>query len=86
MMPAIFVLDVPEFRPMVDYAREAAGFRVSGPAKGYFRLQSEGTLTLTRKTLGFKPAVWHGALTGGLIGRIERFDNEVLVLVEGGRP
>ena len=81
-MPTIFVLDVPEFRPMVDYARDAEGFSVSGPKKGYYVLEADRTLTLHRKTLGFKPAVWHGALTGGLIGRIERFDNDTLALVD----
>ena len=82
-MPAIFVLDVPEFRPIVDFARKAEGFRVTGPKKGYFKVEADRTLTLNRKTLGFKPAVWHGSLTGGLVGRIERFDNETLVLVDG---
>ena len=80
MMPAIFFLDVPEFRPFVDQARTVPGCRVDGPRLGYFRVASEGTLEFQRKPLGLKPAVWHGALTGGLVGRITHFDNDRLVV------
>jgi hypothetical protein len=82
-MPAIFVLDVPEFLPLVEHARATGDIRVAGPVNGYFKLEADGALRLSRKALGFKPAVWHGALTGGLVGRIERFDNDVLVLADG---
>ena len=85
-MPAIFVLDVPEFREIVDHALATPGFTVKGPLDGYFKVEAHPTLTLARKTLGFKPAVWHGSMTGGLLGRIDRFDNDVLVLVEEPRP
>jgi hypothetical protein len=81
-MPAIFVLDVPEFLPLVEKARGTAGFQVSGPARGYFRLEAHPTITFRRKELGFKPAVWHGALTGGLIGRITHYDNDLLEIAE----
>lgn len=83
MMPSIFVLDVPEFRALVEDAKARAGYTVTGPTKGYWRIAAQGTIEFQRKPLGFKPAVWHGALTGGLIGRIERFDNDVMRIVEG---
>lgn len=83
MMPSIFVLDVPEFLPLVERARnDSAGFTVSGPKLGYYRLQAHRTATFKRKELGFKAAVWHGALTGGLIGNITHFDNDSLVIVD----
>ena len=81
-MPTIYVLDVPEFRAIVEHARVTAGFQLAGPARGYYRISAPSTIRLERKALGFKPAVWHGSLTGGLIGRIERFDNDVLVIAE----
>lgn len=81
-MPTIFVLDVPEFAPMVDYARGVAGLAVTGPRLGYFRIDGSQEITLERKALGFKPAVWHGSLTGGLLGRIAHFDNDRLVIVQ----
>ena len=82
MMPTIFVLDVPEFRPLVDHAREVPGCRVDGPRLGYFRIARKAALEFQRKQLGFKPAVWHGALTGGLVGRITHFDNDRLTIEE----
>ncbi|MEJ8859910.1 hypothetical protein WKW79_35545 [Variovorax robiniae] len=80
MMPAIFVLDVPEFLPLVEHARTIDSLKVSGPKLGYFRLDGATHIRLNRKALGFKPAVWHGALTGGLIGHVEHFDNDNLVI------
>ncbi|KQW64903.1 hypothetical protein [Variovorax sp. Root411] len=82
MMPTIFVLDVPEFLPLVMHAQEVSELAVTGPRLGYYRIQSQGTITLHRKALGFKPAVWHGALTGGLIGQVEHFDNDELRIGE----
>ena len=81
-MPSIFVLDVPEFLPLVEHARGVEGCKVEGPRLGYWRLRSERVLNFRRKELGFKPAVWHGALTGGLVGRITHFDNDVLTIEE----
>jgi hypothetical protein len=81
-VPVIFVLDVPEFAALVEHARTREGYRVSGPAQGYYRISAAGRLSFERKALGFKPAVWHGALTGGLLGRIERFDNDLMILVD----
>jgi hypothetical protein len=82
MMPALFVLDVPEFRALVDHARGIEGCRVDGPRLGYWRVASSAPLSFRRKELGFKPAVWHGALTGGLVGRITHFDNDLLTIAE----
>ena len=79
MMPAIYVLDVPEFRPLVEHARGVAGYQVEGPRLGYWRV-SAPALRFERKALGFKPAVWHGALTGGLDGRITHFDTDLLCI------
>ena len=77
-MPQIFVLDVPEFAALVTQARTQPGWRVDGPRLGYWRIGAAQALEFRRKALGFKPAVWHGALTGGLVGRITHFDNELL--------
>ena len=82
MMPSIFVLDVPEFLPLVEHARELPGCKVEGPHLGYWRLTASPVLSFRRKELGFKPAVWHGALTGGLVGHITHFDNDTLTIEE----
>jgi hypothetical protein len=77
-MALIFVLDVPEFRALVEAAREGARYQVREPRLGYWTIEGRPGLRFERKALGFKPAVWHGALTGGFVGRITRFDNDVL--------
>lgn len=81
-MPSVFVLDVPEFRALVDKALARPDCRVDGPHLGYWRLTGSPALEFHRKDLGFKPAVWHGALTGGLVGRITHFDNDRLTIEE----
>ncbi len=81
-MISVFVLNVPEFLPLVEQARGRKEVTVTGPTLGYYRLQAEGELKFVRKELGFKPAVWHGALTGGLIGRVTHFDNDILNIGE----
>jgi hypothetical protein len=81
-MPAIFILDVPEFHPFVDQARAIPGCSVDGPRLGYWRVARRGALEFQRKQVGVKPAVWHGALTGGLVGRITHFDNDRLTVEE----
>lgn len=81
----VFVLDVPEFRALVDNARAMAGVQVSGPTLGYLRIASAAPIVFKRKTLGFKPAVWYGALTGGMVGRVAEFSRDVL-RVEAANP
>ena len=82
MMPSIFVLNVPEFLPLVEHARAQSGYRVDGPRLGYWQVSGNPVLSFRRKELGFKPAVWHGALTGGLVGVITHFDNDTLTIAE----
>jgi hypothetical protein len=80
-MVKIYVLDVPEFRPIVDGARRA-GIEVSAPVNGYYVIVGEGEVVLSRKALGLKPAVWYSSLSGGLEGRIAQFDRDTLRIVD----
>jgi hypothetical protein len=82
-MPAVYVLDVPEFRALVRVAREQKGYAVSRLAGGYFRIESPSEIVFTRKELSFKPAIWYGCLTGGLRGHIAQFDRDTLKIVDG---
>lgn len=77
---AIYVLDVPEFRPLVDVARQTADYSVQSTGNGYLKIEGNPGLAFYRKALGFKPAVWYGALTGGLAGRIQQFDMDSLII------
>ncbi|WP_454694648.1 VOC family protein [Achromobacter aegrifaciens] len=78
---AIYVLDVPEFKALLDAAEASPGYATQPADHGYVRIVGNPGLRFQRKELGFKPAVWYGALTGGLNGRIERFDMDVLAIV-----
>lgn len=77
---SVFVLDVPEFRPLIDFARESGAYATTAIGNGYIRIDGTPGITFNRKALGFKPAVWYGALTGGLSGHIEQFDADRLVI------
>ena len=80
-MVKVYVLDVPEFRPIIEGARRAH-IGVSGPARGYYVIAGERELMFSRKALGLKPAVWYSSLSGGLEGRIAQFDRDTLRIVE----
>ncbi len=76
----LFVLDVPEFAPVVSAARRIERCSVTGPQNGYHVIRSEHPLQFDRRALGLKPAVWYGVPTGGLVGEIERFDRDALII------
>lgn len=77
---AIYVLDVPEFQALLEVSHATPGYSTERAGNGYVRIEGAPGLTFQRKALGFKPAVWYGALTGGLAGNIERFDMDALVI------
>ena len=81
-MPTVFVLDVEEFRPLIDDARKRLELQVSGPKKGYWTLTSGAEMSFRRSELGLNPAVWNGVLTVGMLGHIVQFDREVLRILE----
>lgn len=80
-MPTVFILDVEEFRPMIDQAHQMEGVTVLHYPPGYVRVSSDFEISFNRKALGFKPAVWYGALTGGLQGRIAEYSRDTLRII-----
>ena len=79
-MVSVYVLDVPEFRPIVDGARHA-GLAVEGPIKGYFVLTHDSQIVLSRKALRLQPAIWYSALSGGVRGEVVQFDRDTLRII-----
>jgi catechol 2,3-dioxygenase-like lactoylglutathione lyase family enzyme len=73
----IAVPRVEEFAPLVRAAQEHRDCRVR-KGQEYDLVEADGPVEFERKSLGFKPALWYGMLTGGVHGRIERFDRDVL--------
>ena len=76
----VYVPRVAEFAPLVEAARAEAACRVREGTE-YDLIEADGPIEFGRKALGFKPALWYGMLTGGLHGRIERYDRDVLRIV-----
>lgn len=77
----VFVVDVDEFRPVVEAARSLAGARVHEPSNGYWLIESDEELVFNRKAMGFKPALWWSMLTGGFRGRIVTYTRDELRIV-----
>ncbi|MDH7795934.1 MULTISPECIES: hypothetical protein [unclassified Beijerinckia] len=85
-MTGFFVLDVPEFAPLVAAAQLASHVTVH-PVRGNYRfVEFAGALDIRRSDTGLNEAVWFGCLTGGLCGKIVRFDAEQLSLVATNEP
>jgi hypothetical protein len=84
MTLAMYVLDVPEFEPLVRTAQQA-GMRLRRTGD-YLELSSaDRELVLHRDGTGIRAALWHAALTGGLDGRIVAFTGETIHLEEAAR-
>lgn len=79
-MTRIYVLNVPEFAALAEVARRNPAYRVFRGGDDYSIIESDGDIILDRRELGFKPAVWYGALTGGIEGRIAEFGRDTLRL------
>ena len=81
MTVTLYVVDLPEFAPILAGARAVPGSRVSRLPGGYWKVQTDHELKLNRKQLGLGPALWNSALSGGFRGRIERYDRDELRIV-----
>lgn len=79
-MPALFVLDVPEFRPVLEAARLKPALAVNGPTLGYFVISSEGELCIAREDTGLDEALWFGVLCGGYRGGELVLNDQVLII------
>ena len=75
-MVVIYVLDVPEFLPVVECARMLPDCTITRSDKGYYRVESPTEIVLNRRQMQMKPAVWYGLFTGGLNGEIAEFGRE----------
>ena len=85
-MPTIYVVDVPEFRPVVEAARTLPGCTVSEARKGYFRIEAPGEMTFNRRGMQMKPALWYGIFTGGMNGEIKHFGRDEVTVIGTNRP
>lgn len=74
----LYVLDVPEFEPLIASGKNNPDYQVEGPISGYWKISSSDAIVFERKALGFVPALWNAALTGGFDGEVKTFDRYTL--------
>lgn len=82
---ALYVLDAPEFSPLVQAAEQAEGVQLERLGSGYWKITAEDSLVFERKRLGFVPALWNAALTGGFVGHVSEFDRYRLQISRGAQ-
>jgi hypothetical protein len=75
-MPSLYVLNVPEFAPLLTAARQRKELEITGPKAGYFRIATEGQLRIRRSETGLPQALWFGAFTAGYDGEELVIDSE----------
>jgi len=85
-MVVLYVLDVKEFLPIVETARNLPGVTIAKSSKGYYKVTSPGEIVLNRKSMNMKPAVWYGLFTGGMNGEIAEFGREEVRVIGTNRP
>ena len=82
---ALYVLDAPEFSPLVDAAKANEDYRLENLNNGYWKISAKDSLVFERKKLGFVPALWNAALTGGFFGEVTEFDRYRLQISRGAQ-
>ncbi len=85
-MAGFYVLDVPEFAPLLDAASRDPRCRVHAAKAGYSLVEFDAQISIERRETGLKEAVWFGCLTAGLDGKIAEFTSERLRLVATNEP
>jgi hypothetical protein len=85
-MVVLYVLDVNEFRPIVETARKMPGVTILKTDKGYYKVTSPNEIVFNRKAMNMKPAVWYGLFTGGMNGEIAEFGREEVRVIGTNRP
>lgn len=84
-MASVYVLNVPEFVPLVEFARLQPHAHVSRVDADYWVIAFDGEMVFDRRKLGLKPAVWYGMFTGGIDGEIKDFTRDTVRVVGANR-
>jgi hypothetical protein len=85
-MAVIYVVDVPEFVPIVEAARKKPNCTVTEAKKGYYKITTTGAVTFNRREMQMKPALWFGMFTGGLNGEITSFNRDEVTVIGTNQP
>jgi len=75
-MIELYVLNVPEFRPVIDEGLAVADrSRIVG---NYVELSTDGPMVIDRKKARARRAVWFSAIGALRNGKVTRFDGDLL--------
>jgi hypothetical protein len=85
-MSGFFVLDVPEFAPMIAIAARRENCTVHPLVGGYRFIEFQNEIEITRAETRMVEALWFGCLTAGLIGKIVKFDSISIRLIATNEP
>jgi hypothetical protein len=75
-MSGFYILNVPEFAPMIVAARAIPSCRVARVGGSYVQITFDDEMEIDRAATKLSEAVWFGCLTAGLDGRIVHFDSD----------
>ena len=76
-MTTLYVLDVPENRPVAEVAGRDPAVTV-GRVGPYFRITAPGPIVIDRRATGCRHAVWYSSVAGLSAGHITQHDKDAL--------
>ncbi|WP_067888301.1 hypothetical protein [Nocardia vaccinii] len=76
-MTTLFILDVPENKPVTEVAGHDSSITVDrvGP---YFKLTSAGPIVIDRRATGCRHAVWYSSVAGLVDSVITQWDKDAM--------
>jgi hypothetical protein len=75
-MITLYILDVPEFQPVLEHARASA--EASRSVGDYFEVTSSKAIVVDRREAGVRQAVWYSAIGALAGGKVAQFDRDAL--------
>jgi hypothetical protein len=76
-MISLFLLDVAEFRPVIECAAAAPGVTRRSVGR-HVEVRSEGPLVVDRRATGVRHAVWYSAVSALTGGTVTQYDKDAL--------
>lgn len=76
-MIELYILDVEEWRPVIEVAAQADSVSAAS-VDSYVRLTSEQPIVIDRRATGVRHAVWYSAVGAVRGGTVTQFDKDAL--------
>lgn len=79
-MTTLYILDVADFRPVIEVAADLADVTCRR-AGDYAELVSDGEIVIDRRSTGVNHATWYSVVAGVADGRVVQQDKDALRVV-----